>query len=240
VADIDITGLKSLVTKLRYADDELIDPVATEVAKFLELHGTCRDTLTALVERGPLFDGDVPSKMERDVLLEVGLCVKVCCNGEDGYNAASQLAWWVLKAWKSLTVDQKVDPLGNDGVIGDTGNAEVSTEALVDQVDVEFLWDALATQFHSIPDKTIYINRQAIERYGELLGSTYCDPDWVKRQDPSLSELEVAHTTYDAKMLQFHCLSLIKLDPECLTPEFTNNALIYGRTLHDKLYDCVG
>lgn len=47
------------------------------------------DTLIALIERGPLFDGDVPSKVERDELLESGLAVRVVVSGEDGFTAAT-------------------------------------------------------------------------------------------------------------------------------------------------------
>ena len=47
------------------------------------------DTLIALVEQGPLWDGDVPSKRQRDELIEHGLCAKVVVRGEDGYNAAT-------------------------------------------------------------------------------------------------------------------------------------------------------
>ena len=48
-----------------------------------------KDTLIALVERGPLWDGDVPSKIERDELLDKGLAVRVVVRGEDGWQAAT-------------------------------------------------------------------------------------------------------------------------------------------------------
>lgn len=47
------------------------------------------DTLVALVERGPLWDGDVPSKVERDNLVAGGLAQRVVVKGEDGYTAAT-------------------------------------------------------------------------------------------------------------------------------------------------------
>lgn len=47
------------------------------------------DTLVALVERGPLWDGDVPSKAGRDSLLSQGLAVRVIVKGEDGWQAAT-------------------------------------------------------------------------------------------------------------------------------------------------------
>lgn len=51
--------------------------------------GAAIDTLVALVERGPLGDGDVPSKTGRNVLCEMGLACRIVVNGEDGYQAAT-------------------------------------------------------------------------------------------------------------------------------------------------------
>lgn len=51
--------------------------------------GFCLDTLTALVENGPLWDGDVPSKAGRDELLATGYAARVLVKGEDGFTAAT-------------------------------------------------------------------------------------------------------------------------------------------------------
>lgn len=51
--------------------------------------GAALDTLIALVEHGPLDDGDVPSKGGRDDLLSLGLAAKVIVNGRDGFQAAT-------------------------------------------------------------------------------------------------------------------------------------------------------
>lgn len=51
--------------------------------------GAEKDTLIALVERGPLWDGDVPSKVGRDSLIAQGLAVRVVVKGEDGWQAAT-------------------------------------------------------------------------------------------------------------------------------------------------------
>ena len=50
---------------------------------------TEKDTLIALVEQGPLWDGDVPSKQGRDSLVQRGLAAKVVVKGEDGWQAAT-------------------------------------------------------------------------------------------------------------------------------------------------------
>lgn len=54
-----------------------------------DLTGGEFDTLIALIENGPLEDGDVPSKSGRDGLLDKGFAVKMIKDGQDGYQAAS-------------------------------------------------------------------------------------------------------------------------------------------------------
>lgn len=51
-----------------------------------------RDTFRALVRNNPVWDGDIPSKRGRDSLLWLGLAVRCCVAGEQGYTAASYLA----------------------------------------------------------------------------------------------------------------------------------------------------
>ena len=46
-----------------------------------------RDTLRAAYERGPLEDGDLPSKIARDRLIAEGFIAKVIVRTEDGFNA---------------------------------------------------------------------------------------------------------------------------------------------------------
>ena len=47
------------------------------------------DTLNAMHDHGPLYDGDVPSKSQRDDLLTYGYCSKVFVKGAQGYNACT-------------------------------------------------------------------------------------------------------------------------------------------------------
>ena len=54
-----------------------------------ELNGAELDTLVALVEQGPLWDGDVPSKSDRDALIGQGLAVRIVHKLEDGWTAAT-------------------------------------------------------------------------------------------------------------------------------------------------------
>lgn len=59
------------------------------------------DTFNAIVNRGPLYDGDVPSKSERNTLLELGLIDKVIVKGEDGFQACNYLGFAVWKVLES-------------------------------------------------------------------------------------------------------------------------------------------
>lgn len=59
-------------------------------------HGGALDSLIALVENGPLWDGNVPSKTGRDMLITHGLAVRVVADTakegwSDGYTAATYL-----------------------------------------------------------------------------------------------------------------------------------------------------
>lgn len=54
-----------------------------------KMTGAQIDTLIALVERGPLGDGDVPSKSGRSDLIDAGLAIRVIVKGEDGMTAAT-------------------------------------------------------------------------------------------------------------------------------------------------------
>jgi hypothetical protein len=53
------------------------------------LSGSLVDSLVALVEDGPLWDGNVPSKQGRDECIERGWAVRVVVKGNDGYTAAT-------------------------------------------------------------------------------------------------------------------------------------------------------
>lgn len=55
-----------------------------------EMPPNARETLVALCTRGPLWDGDVPSKEGRDFLLKYGLAAKIVLkNNAQGYQAAT-------------------------------------------------------------------------------------------------------------------------------------------------------
>lgn len=75
------------------------------------LSGAEVDTLIALVEQGPLWDGDVPSKSGRDSLLQKGLAVRIVVNGADGYQAATYAGRDAYKA-RYPSADSAADTIG--------------------------------------------------------------------------------------------------------------------------------
>lgn len=60
-----------------------------------------REQLKQLLYQGPVYDGSVISKSARDDLLKLGLAVRCCFMGEDGFTAASYAAYSVAKQGKS-------------------------------------------------------------------------------------------------------------------------------------------
>jgi len=54
--------------------------------------------LSQLVRHGPVDDGDVMSKNDRDNLMELGLANRACVKGQQGFTVANYLGWDVLHA----------------------------------------------------------------------------------------------------------------------------------------------
>lgn len=51
---------------------------------------------------GPVWDGDVISKSLRDELFDLGLAIRVCCKGEQGYTGAKYFGGSVVKRIKEI------------------------------------------------------------------------------------------------------------------------------------------
>jgi hypothetical protein len=84
-------NLKSLLESI-HESPELSSPEGLRRACELIIHvqqmsAGERETVLAAYKHGPLYDGDVPSKASRDLLLRDGLIAKVVVKGADGYNA---------------------------------------------------------------------------------------------------------------------------------------------------------
>lgn len=67
-------------------------------AAWQALPGSARDTLRALLYEGPLWDGDVPSKSGRDLLVAAEMAAKVLVSGKQGYQACTCHGYNVYRA----------------------------------------------------------------------------------------------------------------------------------------------
>jgi hypothetical protein len=56
-----------------------------------------REVLRQLLFQGPVWDGNIISKADRDDLISSGLATRCCFMGEQGYTAATYIAFSVHK-----------------------------------------------------------------------------------------------------------------------------------------------
>lgn len=61
-----------------------------------------RECLIQLVERGPVWDGDICSKQARGELFDMGLADRAIVKGQQGYSAANYLGFETYQALKGL------------------------------------------------------------------------------------------------------------------------------------------
>lgn len=66
-----------------------------------ELSSAARVTLRACYNLGPVWDGDLPSKIGRDELEDLGMVQGVVVKGEEGYNACTYMG---ARAYRLLEV----------------------------------------------------------------------------------------------------------------------------------------
>lgn len=52
--------------------------------------------------RGPVWDGDVMSKSQRSELFDMGIAIRVCAKGEQGYTGAKYIGFSILKEINAL------------------------------------------------------------------------------------------------------------------------------------------
>jgi hypothetical protein len=66
-----------------------------------------REQLKQLLFQGPIYDGCVISKSDRNQLINYGLATRCCFKGEQGYTAATYLAYSVHKQGKGAPLPTK-------------------------------------------------------------------------------------------------------------------------------------
>ena len=66
-----------------------------------------REVLKQLLFQGPVYDGNIVSKAARNDLMRYGLATRCCFMGEQGYTAATYLAFSVFKQGKGAPIAKK-------------------------------------------------------------------------------------------------------------------------------------
>lgn len=46
---------------------------------------------------GPVWDGDIISKQDRGILFEMGIAIRVCCKGEQGFTGSKYVGYSILR-----------------------------------------------------------------------------------------------------------------------------------------------
>lgn len=86
--------IKHLVVFSRRANDEGYFNIVHAIA--LIFPKNLIEQLQQIVN-GPIWDGDIISKHYRERLMEIGLAIRVCCKGKQGYTGATYTAYSILK-----------------------------------------------------------------------------------------------------------------------------------------------
>lgn len=66
-----------------------------------------REQLRQLLFQGPVWDGCIISKTDRNTLIDYGLATRCCFRGEQGYTAATYLAYSVHKQGKGAALPKR-------------------------------------------------------------------------------------------------------------------------------------
>jgi hypothetical protein len=88
-----ITALVELSNDDKYDYFDTVHAIALIFPKHLI------EQLTQLVN-GPVWDGDVISKADRNILFKMGIVTRVCYKGEQGYTGSKYIGYSILKAIK--------------------------------------------------------------------------------------------------------------------------------------------
>jgi hypothetical protein len=94
----------TLHVNVDYFNAEEIKEACEMIIRVQTMAADERDVIESAFKSGPLWDGDVPSKLGRDKLLRDGFISKVVMKGEEGYNA---LTYKGSSAYRLLKVMQE-------------------------------------------------------------------------------------------------------------------------------------
>jgi len=82
----------------------LVDSQKTEEDNYFEIvHAIALIFPKNLIEqlqqlvKGPIYDGDIISKSNRSELFDMGLAIRVCCKGEQGFTGSPYIGYSIVK-----------------------------------------------------------------------------------------------------------------------------------------------
>lgn len=96
---IDINGVIRLLIIQAEADDDIYFEYCRAIA--LIFPNRLIPQLKQLAD-GPIWDGDIISKSDRGELFDMGIAIRVCCKGEQGYTGAKYIAHTILYEYKKI------------------------------------------------------------------------------------------------------------------------------------------
>lgn len=99
--DTDMKLSEVLKTLIERAENREEDYLETCKAIALIFPRRLKAQLSQLV-RGPVWDGDVMCKAQRGELFEMGIAIRVCCKGEQGYTGSKYIGYSILREIEDL------------------------------------------------------------------------------------------------------------------------------------------
>lgn len=98
ISNTRIEKIEQLVEEARSREGNYFDTVETIALLF---PSALREQLKQLVN-GPVYDGNIISKGERGVLFDMGIAIRVCKGGKQGYTGSKYIGFSILKKLKEL------------------------------------------------------------------------------------------------------------------------------------------
>lgn len=83
--------LQSIHESVETSTTEELKKACELIIRVQDMDSGERDCIISSWMKGPLFDGDIPSKSSRDTLVSEKFMAKVVVKGQDGYNACTYL-----------------------------------------------------------------------------------------------------------------------------------------------------
>lgn len=90
-------SVKEAVALISHNDTDTDDRERAAAAAWRGMTPGQKECLSQLLLNGPVWDGDITSKSDRGELFNLGLAVRCCFKGEQGYTAATYPAFTIYR-----------------------------------------------------------------------------------------------------------------------------------------------